>query len=711
MRRECRARGPRATRRELGAARAIPRACELARGAGDAPLCAARRLTYPPRVDRSTTKRRARAAGQRGTTGAIALLAGAFAATASCGISGGSPDAQLAPIEFAPVDPALDVLAQLEIDAIVEAAALAVDSPVLAIVVTDRLGNALRIWNRGSGGAPAPEYIHPNKIALALARSAALLSNSEAPFSSRGLQALSSFHFPLELDELDWVGDGEDDLPSDLAFVPDPNSMPLAQRTLGLPNSAPGLFWQLDASHRGAPIESGDTQPPTAYNPAGLLPVLANPDGGTPSPGLVALPGGLPLYKRTQGALAAPGSFDVERRLVGGLGIYVPDPADVTGRRPLPDVMEYACRAGLAAAAGPNGEDFAFAGIPPQGLVHVDGFLVPYALAVDPPPGVLPGSYAALDTVLAGGSGAGEPDSHAALAGTSDAYWLVPPRSSLSATAFAAAEVESVLEACKAAALATESGLRLPGGSPTRVVAAVVDLDGVVLGLLRMDDAALFGVEAATAKARAAAYYSNPLAQDSGDVPGPNPGLHPLRNVFASDPAALAILLDPAQGIAVSTRTLAFLSHPYFPPGVVTPTSPYAFPPPGTVGQIDPSDPAFEGGPLYVLALENRKPFRFAQLAFAPAINDNPTPPNDTQNGLVLAPGGFPLYRDGALIGALGVAGDAPAQDERAAYLGILQAQQSLGFTLMPPPEIRAEQFDYAGIALPYAKLPQNPDG
>jgi uncharacterized protein GlcG (DUF336 family) len=647
----------------------------------------------------------------RGPSLALALLASGLIAASACGISGGSPDPQLAPIVFAPVDPAQDTLTQLEAEAIVEAAALAVDHPVLAIVVTDRLGRVLRIWNRGSGGGVAPEYLYPNKIALALARTAALLSNSQAPFSSRGLQALASFHFPLELDEHDWVGDGEDDEPSDHAFVPDPNAMPLAQRTIGLPNSAPGLFWQLDASHRGAPIESADTQPPTAYNPPGLLPLLANPDGGTPAPGLVALPGGLPIYKRTQGASAAPGSFDVERRLVGGLGIYAPDPADLTGRRPLPELMEYACRSGLAAAAGPNGEDFAFENIPPQGLVHVDGLLVPYALAVEPPLGVLPGTYAQLDTLLSTGPGAGEPDSHDPLAGTSAAYWLVPPRASLSATAFAAAEVESVLEACKLAALSTESGLRLPGGSPARIVAAAVDLEGVLLGLLRMDDAALFGVEASIAKARAAAYYSNPLAQDSGDVPGPNPGLHPLRNVFASDANALAILLDPSQGIAVSTRTLAFLSHPYFPPGILTPGSPYAFPPPGTVGQVDPSDPAFAGGPLYVLALENRKPFRFAQLAFAPAINDDPTPPNDTQNGLVLAPGGFPLYRDGALIGALGVAGDAPAQDERAALLGILQAQQSLGFTLMPPPEIRAEQFHYAGVTLPYAKLPQNPDG
>lgn len=71
-------------------------------------------------------------------------------------------------------------------------------------------------------------------------------------------------------------------------------------------------------------------------------------------------------------------------------------------------------------------------------------------------------------------------------------------------------------------------------------------------------------------------------------------------------------------------------------------------------------------------------------------------------NGMTIFPGGFPLYRDGVLIGAIGVSGDGVDQDDLIA---------ASGASLFPAPEaIRADRQQYQGARLPYAKFPRNPE-
>ena len=79
------------------------------------------------------------------------------------------------------------------------------------------------------------------------------------------------------------------------------------------------------------------------------------------------------------------------------------------------------------------------------------------------------------------------------------------------------------------------------------------------------------------------------------------------------------------------------------------------------------------------------------------------TDPNpNLPNGMTIFPGGFPLYRDGILIGAIGVSGDGVDQDD------LISAS---GASLFPAPEaIRADQQQYQGARLPYAKFPRNPE-
>ena len=82
---------------------------------------------------------------------------------------------------------------------------------------------------------------------------------------------------------------------------------------------------------------------------------------------------------------------------------------------------------------------------------------------------------------------------------------------------------------------------------------------------------------------------------------------------------------------------------------------------------------------------------------FTTETNVNPNLPN----GVTIFPGGFPLYRNGVLVGAIGVSGDGIEQDD------IIAAS---GAAVFPSAEaIRADRTQYRGARLPYAKFPRNP--
>jgi hypothetical protein len=69
-------------------------------------------------------------------------------------------------------------------------------------------------------------------------------------------------------------------------------------------------------------------------------------------------------------------------------------------------------------------------------------------------------------------------------------------------------------------------------------------------------------------------------------------------------------------------------------------------------------------------------------------------------NGITVFPGGFPLYRNGVLIGAIGVSGDGVDQDD------LISASGTVGFEA--PTNVRSDEYTYRGARLPYAKFPQN---
>lgn len=209
-----------------------------------------------------------------------------------------------------------------------------------------------------------------------------------------------------------------------------------------------------------------------------------------------------------------------------------------------------------------------------------------------------------------------------------------------------ATEVTQILGNAEATANTTRAAIRLPIGSRTRMAIAVADLDGTIIGLRRMPDSTVFSIDVAVSKARNMVYFNSAsrTAADMNGVP---------------------------TGTAVTNRTIGFGAQPLYPPG------------------IDGSTP----GPffnLYTMDLANPCTQGFQ----AGAANSN-------KSGIVFFPGSTGLYRNGTLIGGLGVSGDGVDEDD------YVTNGAAAGFEA--PANIRADQVMDQGVRLPYFKFPRNP--
>jgi uncharacterized protein GlcG (DUF336 family) len=207
-------------------------------------------------------------------------------------------------------------------------------------------------------------------------------------------------------------------------------------------------------------------------------------------------------------------------------------------------------------------------------------------------------------------------------------------------------DVQQILNNAEAEANLTRAAIRLPIGSRTRMVISVADLDGTIIGLRRMPDATVFSIDVAASKARNMVYFNGPnrLPADLNQVP---------------------------IGTAVTNRTISFGAQPLFPPGIDG-TSPGPFFNLYTMDTANPCNQGFQSGA-----------------------------PNDKRSGMVFFPGSAGLYRNGALVGGLGVSGDGVDEDDFVTNAG------TAGFEA--PVAIRADQIMINGVRLPYFKFPRNP--
>ena len=200
-------------------------------------------------------------------------------------------------------------------------------------------------------------------------------------------------------------------------------------------------------------------------------------------------------------------------------------------------------------------------------------------------------------------------------------------------------EVRTILSNAAARARLTRAGIRLPAGQAAQVFIAVV---------------------------------SNP-ARDGQPPAVLGVFRTPDATVFSWDVAvqkARTAVFFSNHARAYSSRTVGFLAQENYPPGL----------------ENQPPGPFF--------GLQER--FASPVLTGAGAVNPN------LPNGITVFPGGFPLYRNGVLVGAIGISGDGIDQDD------LIGAAGTEGF--QPAPGIRADFQEYLSARLPYAKFPRDPE-
>src|SRR5262249_36391931 len=209
--------------------------------------------------------------------------------------------------------------------------------------------------------------------------------------------------------------------------------------------------------------------------------------------------------------------------------------------------------------------------------------------------------------------------------------WLVTPQAG---TGLTAADVQAIVARGIAEADQVRAQIRLPFNSMSKMVFAVSDENGNILGLYRMPDATFFSIDVAVAKARNVAYYANPnLLQTIDQVPG------------------------LPKGVAMTNRTFRFLTDPRYPEGVDGN-------PPGPFSILN--DVGVVNGriPVPASAFQSVEGYD----AFNPQTNFRDPADIANQNGIVFFPGSAPLYASVGgkvqLVGGLGVSGDGVDQDD-----------------------------------------------
>ncbi len=229
---------------------------------------------------------------------------------------------------------------------------------------------------------------------------------------------------------------------------------------------------------------------------------------------------------------------------------------------------------------------------------------------------------------------------------------LIDGQSRLTAT-----EVTNIINFAADRVRITRAGIRLPIGTQMEAFITVVNNPNApgfaptVLGTFRTGEATLFSWDVSVQKARTVIYYST--------------------NDF----------LNFGFNAAMSVRTVGFLAQCNYPPGID------GQPP----GPFNGQQEKFTG-----LLGNHCDP---ASITVKPGVTFPPNP--ELPNGITIFPGAFGLYRNGVLIGAIGVSGDGVDQDDIVAASGT--------HDFLAPLSIQADQFSFRGTRLPYAKFPRDP--
>jgi uncharacterized protein GlcG (DUF336 family) len=251
-----------------------------------------------------------------------------------------------------------------------------------------------------------------------------------------------------------------------------------------------------------------------------------------------------------------------------------------------------------------------------------------------------------------------------------------------------AADVQGVIGRAAQQASITRAAIRQPLGSPAHVSISVVDRNGEVLGIFRTSDAPVFGFDVSVQKARGAAFFSRPDAATLLNAAGF--GSYVTR--------AVADGLPLNGSIALTTRAVGFVHRPFYPDDINgTPA--------GALSAEIPAWSPFNVGLQLDLIKTN---FQASILGANVPCSSITVPTGDGRmvqplaNGTQIFAGSVPLYKNGALVGAIGISGDGIDQDD------IIASAGSVGLT--PPVAMRSDQFFVRGARLPFVKFPRSPN-
>jgi uncharacterized protein GlcG (DUF336 family) len=374
--------------------------------------------------------------------------------------------------------------------------------------------------------------------------------------------------------------------------------------------------------------------------------------------GLSGDPGGLPIYKNGLPA----GGIGIE-----GDGLYTVDRDPTDNDQPFEELIAASGVRGFEAPALIRGDN-----------ILVDGIRLPFTNVSNPP---APATVVSIAGAIIFAAPASEfvPQILGGIAGeVSPRFFPFIAGTAPSSNALTAGEVETIISHAAQQANITRAAIRQPLGSNARVSIAVVDTTGTVLGIFRQQDAPVFGFDVAVQKARTAAFFSSANAATALRAAG--------LGSYADRALADGLRFDGA--FAFTDRAGGFLHRPFFPDGINDTAA----------GPL--STPLADWSPFNVGLQLDLVKTNFLASVVGPAIPCTSIPA--LPNGIQIFPGSVPLYKNGVLVGAIGVSGDGVDQDD------LIAAAGANGFS--PPPAIRSDQIFVRGVRLPFLKFPRSPN-
>lgn len=708
---------------------------------------------------------------------------------ASLGGEGAPPLSVMAAVPPVPGAAGADFINAGEVEYLLARAAGATSSQDAIIAIVDRGGDILGVRiEQGALNNLTSVFKRTFAIdgAVAKARTAAFFANNEAPLTSRTIRSLSqSTMTEREVESNPTV-------PNPLMASQNPfvDTNPIA-KTFGpgfvspigvgghfppdIQHTPPVDLFKIEGqsrdglTHPGLDGVKGTADDFTLSNrfnvPTSTLRKVNNVPYDVPTPESYGVQSGLVPQAQGRGIATMPGGIPLFKNgvLVGGIGVFFPGTTGYATFEQgfIPNVNQTSSQRlnsnkaleaeymALAAVGGATPRPIGQIGpLPaldrfrlPFGRIDLVGIQLevfgPNPTSANPKPGI--------DTVIQRGQALGQgsvtsgenqpvaPGGATILAGAPvPEGWLVLPHDSPlgGANSIKKADVEQIVNNAIAQANATRAAIRLPAGRPTKMVIAVADKGGNVLGLFRMPDATIFSIDVAVAKARNTAYYADATAIVNADKVDDdllvakgavtvaqlnqlnyknNNGVVGTPDLFTSIQSTTRY--SPLTGLAFTNRTFRFLAEPRYPSGVDGSLPPVfsILTDPGinrqtaeNLNQANPTPASKFTSVMGFDAFHASRNFRDPgdTIPAAPGVNTNPLA---NQNGIVFFPGSTPLYKTQILVGGFGISGDGVDQDDVVTFAG----QQ--GFA--PPQQLRSDNLFYRGVRLPFQKFNRNPQG